>query len=79
MFDVKRNLMIRNSANLRLIFSGTIFNRSIIRIQHNVNNIKRNSSTNKESRSKQEVIIDVWGQHPNIAHFQDPVFDNLRH
>lgn len=71
--------MIRNSAYLRFIFSGAILNSSIIRIQRNPSNVKRNSSTNKENESKKEVIIDVWGQHPNIAHFQDPVFDNLRH
>ena len=59
--------MIRNCA---------IFNSSIIRIQFNLTNTKRSSSTNKGNESKQEVIIDVWGQHPTIGHFQDPVFDN---
>ena len=43
-----------------------------------IRSILRYSSTKKSSESKQELIIDAWGQHPTVGHLQDPIFDSLR-
>ncbi|CAF1529965.1 unnamed protein product [Rotaria sp. Silwood1] len=48
-------------------------------ILHTLNiQTQRWNSIKRKTDSKQQMIIDAWGQHPTLRHIQDPIFDSLR-